>query len=655
MDMINRSIIGLVLLASITFQSLGQNPIITDRFTADPTARVFEGRLYVYPSSDTVCARTKENNGFCMQGYHVYSTDDLTNWTDHGDILNHNTVPWVKPNSYGMWAPDCNYKNGKYYFYFPAIPLDGSNFRNIGVAISDSPTGPFTPEPNYMEGVTGIDPNVFVDDDGSAFLYFGGGEKLYGVELNEDMVSIKGKPQVIMDLPSKYKEGPFVFKREGIYYFTFPHAPEGSEEISYAMGDSPLGPFKYQAKVLERWKNGLWTNHHSFVEFRDQWYLFYHSMEVSNDQHRRSVCVDRIYFDDEGKIPEIKATKRGIGNVSAADKIEIDRYSVLTNAKAEKTNHEFVNWIIKDVSKNTEMAYNDVDFGKENYTSIVAYVSTVIEGGQLEIFDGKDQLLAVFDLPKMRSGEWRGVKADLKISPKGMNDLIFKFNDKVDELKIDWIQFVPKNRSVLVSSYDLALSYRKKVIVGGENNILVYNPKDINTAEIEVSNASSLEEVYIHKNGKAETTVSKTIKGDITNFVSLEKQILYNPYEEVLASNNSNQNGVLFENCSLGGQNAAYIENEDHIIYDNLKFDQSPKSIDIKVACKSIGGLIEIRKNGTGGEMIGQIKVTPTGGYQSWETLSANITGELMANDKLYFVFKGDKGFLFNMYSFSFK
>lgn len=433
-----------LILCICAVEIIAQNPIITHRFTADPTARVFNGRLYIYPSSDTTCTQSEGNNGFCMHNYHVYSTADLTHWTDHGEIINHNTVPWVKPNSYGMWAPDCNYKNGKYYFYFPAMPSDESGFRQIGVAVSDTPTGPFVAEPDYIKGVTGIDPNVFIDDDGTAYLYYGGGETLYGVKLNEDMISIKGKPVPIRELPAKYKEGPFVFKRNDIYYFTFPHAPDGSEEIAYAIGKSPLGPFEYQGKVLERWKDGCWTNHHSFVEYNGQWYLFYHNMDISKDQHLRSVCVDKVYFDENGRIPEIKATKRGVGRVLAEEKIQTDRYSALEHAKVARTRHDYVNWMVKDITGKTVLTYNEVDFGKKEYASVTASVNSPTGSGQMLVYNRKNKLIATFELPKTPRDEWDRISASLVFSPEGSQDLIIKFEGNVEGTRLDWIQFTTK-------------------------------------------------------------------------------------------------------------------------------------------------------------------------------------------------------------------
>ena len=144
-----------------------QNPIITDQFTADPTAKVFEGKMYVYPSHDIPSPIERLKEWFCMADYHVFSSDNLVDWTDHGVILSQENVPWVAPDSYSMWAPECVYKNGKYYFYFPSTPKgEGKRGFSIGVAIADKPYGPFTPQATPIEGVNGIDPCVLIDKDG---------------------------------------------------------------------------------------------------------------------------------------------------------------------------------------------------------------------------------------------------------------------------------------------------------------------------------------------------------------------------------------------------------------------------------------------------------------------------------------------------------
>lgn len=148
---------------------VAQNPIISGQFTADPTARVFNGKIYVYPSHDIKAPEGQRQDWFCMEDYHVFSSEDLVNWTDHGMILSQDDVPWVKPKSYSMWAPDCVEKNGRYYFYFPSTPTNGRGF-GIGVAVGNSPEGPFRPMWRPIEGIAGIDPGVLIDDDGQAYI-----------------------------------------------------------------------------------------------------------------------------------------------------------------------------------------------------------------------------------------------------------------------------------------------------------------------------------------------------------------------------------------------------------------------------------------------------------------------------------------------------
>ena len=166
--------ICLSLLMSVPLVSMAQNPIIRDQFTADPTARVFNNKVYLYPSHDIVPPAGQRQDWFCMEDYHVFSSENLTDWTDHGVIVTQNKVPWVKPNSYSMWAPDCVYKDGKYYFYFPSNPASGMGF-GIGVAVADSPEGPFIPEPEPIKGINGIDPCVLLASDGNAYIFWGAG------------------------------------------------------------------------------------------------------------------------------------------------------------------------------------------------------------------------------------------------------------------------------------------------------------------------------------------------------------------------------------------------------------------------------------------------------------------------------------------------
>ncbi len=315
-----------------------KSPLITQMYTADPSAHVFAGKLYIYPSHDldTDEIETDQGDHFNMVDYHVFSMTDIQSAPiDHGEILHVKDVPWAERQ---MWAPDAAYKNGKYYFYFPAKDYDGI-FR-IGVATSDSPTGPFTPEPEPIAGSYSIDPASFVDDDGQAYLYFGGiwggqlqrwqsgsydpnGEEPGGSEpaigprvaqLAPDMLSFDGPVQEIVildeegnplkasDNARRYFEGPWMHKYNGKYYFSY--STGDTHFIVYAVGDSPTGPFVYQGKILTPVVG--WTTHHSIVEFQGKWYLFYHDSTLSDGvTHKRNVKVAELTYDENGRIQTI--------------------------------------------------------------------------------------------------------------------------------------------------------------------------------------------------------------------------------------------------------------------------------------------------------------------------------------------------------------
>ena len=297
-----------------------RNPIISDQFTADPTARVFDNKVWLYPSHDIVPPAGQRQDWFCMEDYHVFSSENLTDWTDHGVILSQEQVPWGKPDGYAMWAPDCVEKDGTYYFYFPDAPREGRGFA-IGVATAKHPEGPFKPEKEPIKGISGIDPCVLVDDDGQAYIYWSG-MGLRGAKLKANMKEVDGEMMVMEGLPEGFKEGPFVFRRGEWYYLTFPWVrgkktaenDNPTETLAYAMSKSPLGPWQFKGLIMAEHVNGCWTNHHSLVEYRGQWFLFYHHNDLSpNDDKRRSVCIDRVSFNFDGTIQQVSPTRRGVG------------------------------------------------------------------------------------------------------------------------------------------------------------------------------------------------------------------------------------------------------------------------------------------------------------------------------------------------------
>lgn len=432
-----------ICLLKLHTSSFAQNPLIMDQFTADPSARVFEGKVYLYPSHDIECKEGQGNNGFCMPDYHVFSSANLTDWQDHGVIVDQNNVDWVDSSAFGMWAPDCIFNNEKYYFYFPAIPKDKSAFRRVGVAISDTPYGPFKPEKSYIEGVQGIDPNPFIDKDGQAYLYWGGGEKLYASKLKDNMVELASEPQVVTKLPKKYKEGSYVFERNGIYYFTFPNVISKLESLVYATGDNPLGPFTYQGVIMDE-TPGCWTNHHSIIEYEGQWYLFYHQNELSPEtDKRRSIRADKLFFQEDGSIMKVSPTMRGIGITDATDKIQLDRYSEISSVGASisflTTADRHKGWKVTLSNEKAWVRYNDVNFDKGGFelieTNAVTNSRNVLE---LRVDAQDGPLLGQMQIKKTQGMEI--VKTKLKNKPTGIHDIFILL--KTDQaVSIDWIRF----------------------------------------------------------------------------------------------------------------------------------------------------------------------------------------------------------------------
>lgn len=310
-----------------------QNPFISGQYTADPTARVFEGRIYVYPSHDIPpsTAPGARPDWFCMADYHCFSSDNLVDWVDHGVILDQKDVPWGDSLAYSMWAPDCvQGRDGRYYFYFPDAPHTADGQRRgfgVGVAVADRPFGPFKAEPQPIEGIRGIDPCVLQASDGQNYIYWGGGA-LFQARLDDSMLALSGQPQRVEGLPQGFVEGPFAFERNGRYYLTYPWVRKegGTETLAYAMADSPLGPWEFKGVIMEESPTGCWTNHHSIVEWQGQWYLFYHHNDYSpRFDKNRSVRIDSLHFAADGTILPVRPTLRGVGITDGRGMIQMDR------------------------------------------------------------------------------------------------------------------------------------------------------------------------------------------------------------------------------------------------------------------------------------------------------------------------------------------
>lgn len=310
-------------------------PLVSHIYTADPSAHVFNGKIYIYPSHDIDAGIPFNDNGdhFGMEDYHVFSMEDISSEAvDNGVALHVNDVAWAEKQ---MWAPDAAHKNGKYYLYFPAKRANG--IFQIGVAISDSPVGPFIPEKEAIKGSYSIDPAVFEDEDGKHYIYFGGiwggqlqkyrnniydqnneeptaDEKELGpivARLREDMLEFDEEPKEILildengevikagDNDRRFFEASWVHKYNGKYYFSY--STGDTHFICYAIGDNPYGPFTYQGRILNPVVG--WTSHHSICEVEGEWYLFYHDSSLSKGvTHLRSMKVTKIDYLEDGSI-----------------------------------------------------------------------------------------------------------------------------------------------------------------------------------------------------------------------------------------------------------------------------------------------------------------------------------------------------------------
>lgn len=332
----------------INFEELNEKaisaPLVTHIYTADPSAHVFDGRIYIYPSHDIENDTPFDDLGshFAMEDYHVLSLDKPGGpVTDHGCALSVVDVPWASKQ---MWAPDAAEKDGKYYLFFPAKNHDG--VFQIGVAIADRPEGPFKAEEKPIDGSFSIDPAVFKDDDGKYYMYFGGlwggqlqrwrtGEFLAEGQgpfahlpadhevaltpkvamLSDDLLQFaeevkdiiivdeSGNPLLAGDNERRFFEAAWMHKYNGKYYFSY--STGDTHFLCYAIGDNPYGPFTYGGRILEPVVG--WTSHHSIAEFEGRWYLFYHDSSLSEGvTHLRSVKMAEIKYNEFGKIITLK-------------------------------------------------------------------------------------------------------------------------------------------------------------------------------------------------------------------------------------------------------------------------------------------------------------------------------------------------------------
>lgn len=433
----------LLLIAALPLTTLAQNPIVQTWCTADPAPFVWDDTFYIYTGHD-------EDNAdfFWMQEWRVYSSKDMVNWTDHGSPLALEDFPWADDRA---WASQICERNGKFYWYICAQKND-TNGMAIGVAVGDSPLGPFhdgAGKPLAEGNWDYIDPTVFIDDDGRAFLYWGN-PYCYYAELNEDMVSFKtevrkfeqdeksfgsiGYHERPKDMPVKdcYTEGPWVTKRGKKYYMIYA-AGGVPEHISYSMGKSPLGPWKYMGVIMPNGGSKSFTNHCGVADFRGHSYFVYHTGDLSGQGFGRSVAIEEFKYNADGTFPTIHATREGvkpIATFSPFGRVEAETMAYSQGVKTEPNDKTGV--FVTEIHLGDWTKLQAVEFSRQP-KRFSARVASALRGGTLEMRLDSLQGEKICEVKVPHTGgweEWQTLTTS-NISPvTGTHDVYFKFTGR---------------------------------------------------------------------------------------------------------------------------------------------------------------------------------------------------------------------------------
>lgn len=434
-----------ILLAGVAASAMAHNPIVQTRFTTDPAPMVHGDTLYLYTGHDERGA-----DFFWMQDWRVYSTTDMANWTDHGSPLAIEDFEWGDDRA---WAPQCVERNGKFYFYVP-LHSKLSGTMAIGVAVGDTPVGPFRDaigRPLVDGSWDYIDPTVFVDNDGQAYLYWGNPE-IYYVKLNDDMVSFDGDvmkveqtvegfgapgPKVRVKGESykdSYTEGPWFYRRGDKYYLLYA-AGGVPEHIAYSMSDTPTGPWKYMGEIMPLCDTGSFTNHCGVADFKGQSYFFYHTGKLpQGGGFARSVAVEPFTYNADGTIPTILPTVEGAKAVMTFDpyrRVEAETMAFSSGVTSESNAATGV--YVSDIHDGDYVKVSNVDFKSGGPRTFGASVASALRGGRIEVrtdsIDGP--LKATLNVPGTGGWEeWRYIETPVDAEISGVHDLYFVFKGR---------------------------------------------------------------------------------------------------------------------------------------------------------------------------------------------------------------------------------
>jgi beta-xylosidase len=431
---------------AMPLSGMAQNPFVQTCYTSDPAPMVHDGRMYVYTGHDEDGA-----DFFWMQEWRVYSSQDMVNWTDHGSPLALESFSWADDRA---WASQCIERDGKFYWYICAHSrLSGG--MAIGVAVADSPTGPFRDaigKPLFENGSWDhIDPTVFIDDDGQAWLFWGN-PRVYYLKLNRDMVSyegglgmlpmteeafgspVMGERQKDKQYKDSYVEGPWLTKRGATYQMLYA-AGGVPEHISYSTAPSPTGPWKYAGKIMPLGNTGSFTNHCGVADYKGNSYFFYHTGKLpGGGGFGRSVAVEQFSYNADGSFPEILPTDEGVkpvGTLCPYRRVEAETMAFSRGVKTEQNAETGV--YVSDIHNGDYIKLQAVDFGNKCPRTFTARVASALRGGAIEVrLDSLGgRLLAVLQVPATGGWEqWQTLTADLTSHATGVHDLYFCFTGR---------------------------------------------------------------------------------------------------------------------------------------------------------------------------------------------------------------------------------
>jgi len=443
--------LGALALTTFSSRAFADNPIVQHVYTADPAPMVHEDRVYLCTSHDEDVTR---DGFFTMDDWRVFSSKDMVNWTDHGSPLSYHSFSWATGKA---WAPHCIARNGKFYMY---VPVSDS----IGVAVADSPTGPFEDAigrplvSNYQY----IDPSVFIDKDGQAYLYFGN-PRLWYVKLNEDMISFSGQVQQVdqttagfgqrngdAERPTLYEEGPWFYFRDSRYYMMFAAGPL-PEDIAYATSAGPTGPWTFGKIIMDSTSGHAFTNHAGVVDFKGHSYFFYHTQELpGGGGYKRSVALEEFEYNSDGSFPTISKTQKGpdaLENLNPFERVEGETIAWTGGVEIEDSGEG--GRAVAQIENNDYIKVKAVDF-RTGATTFEATVASAGSGGSIELhLDSQSGALLGTCAVEPTGGwqTWETVSCEVEVSvATDVHDLFLVFKGGSGSLfNLDFWQFTPKD------------------------------------------------------------------------------------------------------------------------------------------------------------------------------------------------------------------